>query len=67
MSLLVLFGSSLNEGGDLDHSAGDSLSTTIDRLQQESVGLANRIIELTRAQSNDDQSVMMIQELRNER
>jgi hypothetical protein len=67
MSLLVLFGSSLNEGGDLDHSPGDSLSTTIDRLQRESVGLMNRIIKLIRVQSNDDQSVMMIQKLRKER
>jgi hypothetical protein len=69
MSLSALFGSdhsSLNKG-DLDHSPGDSLSTTIDRLQQESVGLTNRIIELIRALSNDDQSVMMIHELRNER
>jgi hypothetical protein len=70
MSLSVLFGSchsSLNEGGDLDHSPGDSLSTIIDRLQQESVGLTNRTIEVIRAQSNDDQSVIMIQELRNEK
>jgi hypothetical protein len=69
MSLSVLFDSdhsSLNKGGDLDHSPGDLLSTAIDRLQQESVGLTNHIIEFIRAQSNDDQSVMMIQELRNE-
>jgi hypothetical protein len=70
MSLSVLFGSdhsSLNEGGDLDHSPGDSLSTSINRLQQESVGLTNHVIELIPAQSNDDQSVVMIQELRNQR
>jgi hypothetical protein len=63
MSLSVLFGfdhSSLNEGGDFDYSPGDSLSITIDRLQQESVGLTNRILELIRAQSNDAQSVLMI-------
>jgi hypothetical protein len=57
MILSVLFGSghsSLNKGEDLDHSPGDSLSTTIDRLQQESVDLTNRIIELIRVQSNDD-------------
>jgi hypothetical protein len=70
MSLSVLFGfnhSPLNEGGDLGHSPGDSLSTAMDRLQQESVGLTNRIIELIRAQSNDNPSLMMIQELCNER
>jgi hypothetical protein len=70
MSLSVLFDSdhsSLNERGDLNHSRGDSLSPAIDRLQQESVGLMNRIIELIRAQSNDNQSVMMRWELRNER
>jgi hypothetical protein len=63
MSLSVLFGSnhpSLNEGGDLGDSPGDSLSTTINILQQESVGLRNRLIKPIRAQFNDDQSVMMI-------
>jgi hypothetical protein len=56
MSLSALFGSdhsSLNEEGDLDHSLGDSLSTAINPVQHESVGLTNCIIELIRAQSND--------------